>query len=87
MNGFTLMAINVSPCSLRVVAVKIPASDCLDSPSRTHQRLEIPAIFGSQLVRHFQQLFNSLQDGIFGFVEDVISFSGQFQHGVHLLSL
>lgn len=65
------------PVLIRVVAVEIPASDRLDSPRRAYQRLEIPAIFGGQFLRCIQQLFNSPQNDIFGFVEDVISFSGQ----------
>ena len=65
------------PVLIRVVAVEIPASDRLDSPRRAYQRLEIPAIFGGQFLWCIQQLFNSPQNDIFGFVEDVISFSGQ----------
>ena len=62
---------------VRVVAVEIPVPDRLDSPRRAYQRLEVPAIFGGQFLRCIQQLFNSPQNDIFGFVEDVISFSGQ----------
>ena len=65
------------PVLIWVVAVEIPDSDRLDSPRCAYQRLEIPAIFGGQFVRHFQQLANSPQNDVFGFVEDVISFSGQ----------
>ena len=65
------------PVLIRVVAVEIPVPDRLDSPRRAYQRLETPAIFGGQFLRCIQQLFNSPQNDIFGFVEDVISFSGQ----------
>ena len=71
------------PVLIWVVAVETPAPDRLDSPRRAYQRLEIPAIFGGQFLRCIQQLFNSPQNDIFGFVEDVISFSGQL-HLVHL---
>lgn len=65
------------PVLIRVVAVEASVADRLDSPRRAYQRLEVPAIFGGQFLRCIQQLFNSPQNDIFGFVEDVISFSGQ----------
>ncbi len=66
------------PVLIRVVAVEVPAPDCLDSPRCANQRLEIPAILAGHLLRRFQQFFNPPQNDIFSFVEDVIPFSNQF---------
>ena len=63
---------------IRVVAVEVPAPNRLNSPRCAYQRLEIPAILAGHLLWRIQQLFNPLQNDIFGFFEDVISFSGQF---------
>lgn len=73
------------PVLIGVVAVEVPAPDCLDSPRRAYQRLEVSAILAGHLIRRFQQFFNPPQNGIFGFVEDVIPFSGQLLHPVHPL--
>lgn len=70
---------------VRVVAVEVPAPDCLDPPRCANQRLEIPAILAGHFLRRFQQFLNPTQNDIFGFVEDVISFS-RFYHVPHLLS-
>lgn len=73
------------PVLIRVVAVEIPISDRLDSPRCAYQRLEIPAILAGHFLWRFQHFLNSLQNDIFGFVENVLSFSGRF-HVLHLLS-
>lgn len=63
------------PVLIRVVAVEVPAPDRLDSPCCANQRLEVPAILAGHFLRRFQQFFNPAQNDIFGFVEDVFSFS------------
>ena len=56
-----------------VVAVKVPAPDCLNPPRRAYQCLEVSAILAGHLVRRFQQFSNAPQNYIFGFFEDVVA--------------